>query len=431
MAGTSQVQVLLKSNSSSQVILAATLASGSLASSSLRARPELLSLSANNLSYANAGTVLNWWSTYPVPKTLPAPYNDSDLYGICPAWGYARVQQSTVSSISPGDLVWGFWPLSSAAVDLYLHSTEPRNHFIETSPWREKLMPLYNRYILLPTSDPLHSDPLFREWTAIFTVWQSAYTLNTFVFSKAYHIHPMPETGLPWSPSDADLTHTLIITLASSSKTARSFAHQLATNRPPNEDPLALLEIGSSSALLSSSYNNTSNLRFPHRHIPYDSMLSQSTTFWITSPSNLHRILILDFGGRSNAAYHLHTHLSSTLSDTPLTIIGIGSETKVFTPSDWAERATTAQQIGKIQSNASGQRVAAIEKLGAKEFFEGAAREWERVVRETRRQEEEGRVLGVKMVVGKGIGGEDGVEGGWRRICEGKGKGDEGLVYEI
>jgi Protein of unknown function (DUF2855) len=56
-----------------------------LAASSLRIRPQLLALSLNNLSYAQGGTFLHWWATYPVPTTAPAPHHNRDEWGIVPA----------------------------------------------------------------------------------------------------------------------------------------------------------------------------------------------------------------------------------------------------------------------------------------------------------------------------------------------------------
>ncbi|KAH1339956.1 hypothetical protein KXW91_008506 [Aspergillus fumigatus] len=62
--------------------------------SALRARPILLGLTSNNLSYARGGDLLHWWETYPVPHTAPPPYNDQASWGIVPAWGYATVTES-------------------------------------------------------------------------------------------------------------------------------------------------------------------------------------------------------------------------------------------------------------------------------------------------------------------------------------------------
>ena len=426
MTGRGEVQVLLKANPSEQVILEQPLITGQLKPSSIRARPELLSLSANNLSYANAGTVLNWWSTYPVPTTFPKPYNDVSRYGICPAWGYARTLESKVDGIIEGDLLWGFWPLSSAAVDLQLEQAVGHGHMIETSYWRKNLMPLYNRYIVLKSDSPGYPDKddskRMRQWTAIFTVWQSGYMLNKFVFSKNYHMHPMPESGQPWQAEDSDLTRALVVTFASSGKTARSFAHQIATNRPAGEGPDALLEVGSSSAL-----TGKPKLKLKQRNVGYEEMLSETTLSWIIS-QEVNRIVMVDFGGRNGTAEKLFNKLKEVLPATNITVIGVGSEVKVFTPADWTERMASAERLGKVQSNASGQRIAAITLLGTDEFFAQSQKEFEKVVKETM---DDGRVLGVRMTVGKGFRGTNGIAEGWKQICAGAVSGKEGLVYDV
>lgn len=428
MATAGYVQVLSKSNLREQTVLEASLASGELNPSSVRVRPELLSLTANNLTYANLGSILNWWSTWPVPKSLPEPYNDEFQYGICPSWGYARVQATNVDGIAEDDLIWGYWLFSSSSVDLSLEKTSTRNQFIETSPWRQKLMPLYNVYLVVPPESPAHpsgaDSKALRQWTAsLFAIWQSGYMLNSFVFSKTHHIHPVPEAGLPWSIEDADLSEALVITLASSGKTARSFAHQLATNRPQGEGPIALLEVGSGSVL-----TNMQNIHLEHHSVSYEEMLAEPTLSWIRS-YHMRRAVLVDFGGRNGAAEKIFTKLKELALPNGVTVIGVAGEAKVLGPADWGEIMKTTQRLGLVQSNASGQRSAAIEKLGAERVFGDSDREFQRVVRETK--DAEGRVLGVKMVVGKGVKGEDGIEGGWRRICDGSVGGAEGLVYEV
>lgn len=54
-------------------------------------RTSLISLTANNLLYARGGFVMHWGSTYPVPSSLPKPYNMFSIYGIVPARGYGTV----------------------------------------------------------------------------------------------------------------------------------------------------------------------------------------------------------------------------------------------------------------------------------------------------------------------------------------------------
>jgi hypothetical protein len=44
-----------------------------LAESSFRVRTKLIAMTFNNLAYAQGGSLLRWWDTYPVPETAPRP----------------------------------------------------------------------------------------------------------------------------------------------------------------------------------------------------------------------------------------------------------------------------------------------------------------------------------------------------------------------
>ena len=88
----------------------------------------------------------------------------------------------------------------------------------------------------------------------------------------------------------------------------------------------------------------------------------------------------------------------------------------------------SAERLGKVQSNASGQRIAAITLLGTDEFFAQSQKEFEKVVKETM---DDGRVLGVRMTVGKGFRGTNGIAEGGKQICAGAVSGKEGLVYDV
>ncbi|KAI8937540.1 hypothetical protein NX059_005258 [Plenodomus lindquistii] len=99
-----------------------------LAPSSIRVTTHLISLSSNNLTYVRSGTPLHWWDIFPVPANKPSPFNGTQEWGIVPAWGYGRVLASIISSLVPGNLIWGMWPTSSHAVDLHLEATEPSGH---------------------------------------------------------------------------------------------------------------------------------------------------------------------------------------------------------------------------------------------------------------------------------------------------------------
>src|ERR1700743_1582630 len=155
----STLRVVHKSHYNRQIFLSPSPQSLSpLAASSVRVRTTLIGLTSNNLSYCASGEVLHWWDTFPVPEWLEAPYNDRAQYGISPGWGNATILESTVPGLKAGSVLWGFFPFSTFPVDLLLQqSAELETHFIEVSPHRAKVMPLYQRYVAV--SDTLDGPP--------------------------------------------------------------------------------------------------------------------------------------------------------------------------------------------------------------------------------------------------------------------------------
>lgn len=78
-----------------------------------------------------------------MPAALPEPYNDRKSWGIVPAWGYGIVTESR-TGITPGTLVWGFWPTASIPVLLKLQPSEPKGFWTEITESRQRLMTIYN-----------------------------------------------------------------------------------------------------------------------------------------------------------------------------------------------------------------------------------------------------------------------------------------------
>jgi hypothetical protein len=269
------------------------------------------------------------WSAYPVPSTAPAPYNDTKLWGIVPAWGYATVLETT-STITPGTVIYGFWPTSSGHTDLKIQKASIEGHWTEVSEHRSKLMTIYNQYHVvpgIPSVSSLQGNELHQAaWKILFRpTWGTGHLIAQYVFAPEARppIHPLG-IDANWTAADADLSHAVIVSLSASSKTARSCAWHLA-QRPKNSGPLGLLQI-------SSSPNIGSEDRSPikTRTIAYNDISSAETLEWVSGlkPS---RIVILDFGGRGNSLDDVLASINSdaVLKSLKVTILQIGSEQKV------------------------------------------------------------------------------------------------------
>ncbi|KFH40240.1 hypothetical protein ACRE_091000 [Hapsidospora chrysogenum ATCC 11550] len=321
-----------------------------LADGSVRACPRQLSVTLNSCTYARLGTLLQWWEAYPVPPTLPAPYNDTGKWGIVPSWGYGEVLQSRNPDIPKGTLLYGFWPTSSLPVDLELQPTHADGHFAETSPHRQALLPMYNQYDrVTDTRSP--SEELQVSNANILAVWAAGYFLAKYSFppcaSRRRAIHPLGE-GRDWTERDADLSSTLVVNLAASSKTARGFSWALSHRDCSTNSPLAVLEVTSCSAALQPTTTTNKRPAYKTMTVNYDELSSEMTINWITKLRSK-RIMVADFGAPCGVMQRFHDTIHSSPSAAPSTLdyIGIGS-----TAGDSLKTADTRTRMLRLETSA-------------------------------------------------------------------------------
>jgi hypothetical protein len=402
-----------------------------LARSSIRVRSTIIGLTANNLSYARNGSIFHWWFAYPVQHNFPAPFNDLTQYGIVPAWGFATVLESSVPSIKPETLIFGLWPLSTLPVDLQLTPAKLPGHWWETSEHRQKMMPLYNRYMVdgrKPTFLADEQDPQTIDlgWEAATRVlWSCGHLLNCFVFpgnSGIKPVHPLVEQ-LPWSQEDADLSTTLLISLSASTKTGLSVADQFIHNRPSAVGPVGFLAVASKADKTALGLDGAP---FPKKAVTYAQASEADTKTWVQSlmeTEKLTRALIMDFGGRGESLKRIHDMLTGL--DLSVTTLAVGSEPKLYTPQQLAESRAEFERLKKVQSNASGQRSSAMAQIGEDRYFKEMFEEWGKF-------RGRGGFPGMVLKWGDGMVGKDGIEGAWKRLCDGTASvGGENMVFRL
>ncbi|KAE8153617.1 hypothetical protein BDV25DRAFT_168619 [Aspergillus avenaceus] len=392
---------------------------------SVRVRTTLVALSSTNLSYAARGDLLHWWDAYPVPETAPAPYADRSQWGIVPAWGFGVVEESAIVELTPGTLLWGYWPTSNHAVDLKLIQAGIQNHWTEVSPHRQTLMSLYNRYIVSDKADNLEH----LAWeAAVRPIWACGYLLSEYVFTPSPSLHtPIhPFAGAPnsgWTAEDADLSNAIVITLGASSKTARSAAHNFYC-RPSGTGPLRFLQITSEPGSLSKA---AAELRapFPTDAVSYADIARSAEILTSKDPKKL---VIVDFGGREGGFDQLYRLIKTTpaLESCKLVIITIGFQQKVYTSAEAQAAAQSVVELGKIRFNTASLQEAAIKATGPTTYFEEISTRWEHWL-----AHRDHAAPDLKLVWGKGIVGADGIEGGWKSLCHGEVKPDQALVYRL
>jgi hypothetical protein len=104
---------------------------------------------ANNVTYAVFGEMMQYWHFWPAPEG----------WGRIPVWGFADVVRSAHPGVPVGERLFGYWPMSTHAV---LEPTAvTAGGFADATAHRQHLHALYNSYTRVagdPGYDPAHED---------------------------------------------------------------------------------------------------------------------------------------------------------------------------------------------------------------------------------------------------------------------------------
>ena len=90
--------------------------------------------SANNITYAALGEMMNYWGFFPGPEG----------WGKLPVWGFADVVRSNEDEIEEGERIFGYLPLATHLVVQPDRITE--SGFVDGAPHRADLPSVYQRY---------------------------------------------------------------------------------------------------------------------------------------------------------------------------------------------------------------------------------------------------------------------------------------------
>lgn len=120
-----------------------------LAPGQVLAAVDRFAFTANNVTYAVFGEMMQYWHFYPAPEG----------WGRIPVWGFADVVASEQPDLRVGERLFGYWPMSTHAV------LEPAqvsaSGFHDATAHRQHLHALYNSYTRVagdPGYDPAHED---------------------------------------------------------------------------------------------------------------------------------------------------------------------------------------------------------------------------------------------------------------------------------
>ena len=118
-----------------------------LAEGQVRVRVESFALTANNITYAALGDMLNYWQFFPTGEAG---------WGIVPVWGFGTVVQSLHPAVAVGERLYGYWPMASQAV-LSPQRVNPTG-FSDGAPHRAGLHAVYNHYLRTSTDGLYRAD---------------------------------------------------------------------------------------------------------------------------------------------------------------------------------------------------------------------------------------------------------------------------------
>jgi hypothetical protein len=96
---------------------------------------EAFGLTSNNVTYAVMGDAMSYWSFFPA----------AEGWGRIPVWGFARVLVSAHDAVDEGTRVFGYLPPSTHLI--VAPDRVDAGGFIDGSPHRAKLPPVYNSYV--------------------------------------------------------------------------------------------------------------------------------------------------------------------------------------------------------------------------------------------------------------------------------------------
>lgn len=105
-----------------------------LADGEARLAIESFALTANNITYAVFGEMMQYWNFFPAPEG----------FGRVPVWGHARVEASAHPEIAVGQRFYGYWPMSS---HLTVQARAGKSGFLDAAPHRQPMAAVYNQYL--------------------------------------------------------------------------------------------------------------------------------------------------------------------------------------------------------------------------------------------------------------------------------------------
>jgi hypothetical protein len=109
-------------------------APGALPEEALLVKVDRFAFTANNITYAMLGDIMNYWQLFPAP----------DGFGNIPVWGFGEVIASRHPQIEPGERLFGYFPM---ATHLVIEAADVSKRGLrDAAAHRQGAAPIYNAY---------------------------------------------------------------------------------------------------------------------------------------------------------------------------------------------------------------------------------------------------------------------------------------------
>ncbi len=234
----------------------------------VRCKIDQFAFTANNITYAATGDVLNYWDFFPAHEG----------WGKLPVWGFADVVSSAHPDIATGERIYGYWPL---ATHLIIEADDVRSgSFVDATPHRQHLNAIYNTYTRTANS-PGFAPELEHLNALLRPLFMTSFLIDDFLYDNDF------------------FGAEAIILSSASSKTAMGTAFQLYNNRAARGANIQVIGLTSSH-----------HVAFVEGLGCYDQVVAYDEVSEISAKT---KVVYVDIAGNGQIRSTVHHHFTDNL----------------------------------------------------------------------------------------------------------------------
>lgn len=220
-------------------------------------------LTANNISYASSGELLDYWGFFPTDEG----------WGRIPGMGWGEVIASAHPDVAVGERTWGFYPYSTH--HKILAGNAGQESFADVSPHRAKHAPIYSQF------DRASANPIYEPGR------EDQDSLLRGLFLTSWLVEDFIESNDSFASRDCLIT-------SASSKTSIALAHCVKAR----------------GKLASIGITSLGNVAFCENLGCYDKVVTYDA---VTSMDATQPVVMVDMAGSAKVISDLHHHYGDKL----------------------------------------------------------------------------------------------------------------------